>query len=57
MKTTLDKIFHHFAFTFFWSLVILVIITSIMRVSQWNDQQIKTCLDRGYNINQCNYEI
>jgi hypothetical protein len=52
MNTT-DKIFHHFAFTFFWSLVVLVIITTGMRIIQWDTQSIKTCMDKGYSEIQC----
>jgi len=53
MQNTIDKIFHHIAFTLFWSLLIAVIITSIMRINQWNDGQIQLCVDRGYSYERC----
>lgn len=53
METTIDKIFHHFAFTIFWVLVIAILITTLMRVIQWDNQSIKECIDRGYSEAIC----
>jgi len=53
MNNTIDKIFHHFAFTFFWTLLLLVIITTAMRFNQCDNNQIKNCLDKGYSIKTC----
>lgn len=50
---TIDKIIHHIAFTLFWGLLIAIIITSLMRMFQREDESIQTCLDRGYSYVQC----
>ena len=53
MAEVIDKIFHHFAFTFFWVLVIAVIITTWMRIDQFDEELLKDCIDKGYTYNQC----
>lgn len=49
----INKIYHHIAFTLFWGLVIAVIITSIMRWGQWDNQVIADCIDRGFSEDTC----
>lgn len=44
----IDKVFHHIAFTLFWGLVIAVVITTIMRWVQYDNQMVADCVDKGY---------
>ena len=48
-----EKIFHHFAFTFFWLGILGVIISTTMLIFQWNSQSLNTCLEKGYSQEQC----
>lgn len=52
-KETIGKIFHHVAFTLFWGLTITLLILIILQIIQWDNQNIRTCLDRGYSEATC----
>jgi len=49
----LYKSFKHFAFSAFWLLVIALVVILFLRLNQWNNEQLQTCMDRGYSFAQC----
>lgn len=47
------KSFKHITFTLFWFLISALVFILILRLNQWNNEQITTCMDRGYEYYQC----
>jgi len=54
---TLDKIFHHVAFTTFWFLVIALLGIWMWYLSIGEKQDLKACMDKGHSYEQCVIEI